>query len=140
MEDWGEIRAIQIGSDDFWRLIDELLDDDSRFYNNRTTILEAYKNGNLYGLSVSETYKMYERQARRDEIFCCSSWYLLPCFCVKDSNKAIIIWTHTRARKKGFARKLVELLHIDVAFNPLQDSLDFWKKCNVNFETINFGQ
>lgn len=136
MEDWGEIRAVQIDQYDFWRLIDELLDDDSGFYNNRTTILEAYKNGNLYGLSVSETYKMYERQARRDEIFCCSSWYLLPCFCVKDSNKAIIIWTHTRARKKGFARKLVELLHIDVAFNPLPNSLDFWKKCNVSFEKI----
>lgn len=133
MNDWGEIKLIQIDSDDFWRLLDELYDDNSGFCNNRSTILEAYKNGNLYGLSVIESDKMYERGARMDNIFCDDSWYLLPCFCVKENNNAIIIWTHTRARKMGFAKKLVELLNIEYAFNPLPDSIEFWKKCNVKF-------
>ena len=78
---------------------------------------------------------MYFRTARGDKIFCHdkrnASWYLLPCFCVKENNKAIIIWTHTRARKMGFAKKLVELLHIEIAEHPLPESIEFWKKCNV---------
>jgi len=135
MEDWGEIILEEINSEEFWCLYDEILDDSSCFFNNRSTILEAYKNGNLYGLQVLETNKMYERGARMDKIFCRNyfnnCWYLLPCFCVKQNNKAVIIWTHTRARKNGFAKKLVELLHIEYAYNPLPESIDFWKKCNV---------
>ena len=111
MEDWGEIKLTQIdSSDEFWNLFDELRDDNSGFLHNRSTILDAYKNGDLYGLRVNETHKMFERGARIDDIFCKDSWYLLPCFCIKEDNKAIIIWTHSRARKRGFARKLVELL------------------------------
>ena len=132
MEDCGEIKLAQIDdSMDFWRLFEELCDDNSGFYHNRSVILEAYKNENLYGLRVTETDKMYERGARIDNIFCNESWYLLPCFCVKENNKAIIIWTHTRARKMGFAKKLVELLNIEYAWNPIPDSIEFWKKCNV---------
>lgn len=131
MEDWGEIKLAQINSMDFWRLFEELCDDNSVFYHNRSVILEAYKNENLYGLRVTETDKMYERGARIDNIFCNESWYLLPCFCVKENNKAILIWTHTRARKMGFAKKLVKLLNIEYAWNPLPDSIEFWKKCNV---------
>jgi hypothetical protein len=68
-----------------------------------------------------------------DNIFCNNSLYLLPCFCVKENDKAIIIWTHTRARKMGFAKILVKLLHIEYAYNPLPDSIEFWKKCNVKW-------
>lgn len=135
MEDWGEIILKEIDSTEFWFLYDEILDDRSGFFFNRSTILEAYKNGNLYGLQVLETNEMYERGARMDKIFCENflnkSWYLLPCFCVKENNEAVIIWTHTRARNKGFAKKLVELLHIEYAWNPLPESIGFWKKCNV---------
>tara|TARA_B100000003_G_scaffold203179_1_gene213378 strand:- start:21369 stop:21779 length:411 start_codon:yes stop_codon:yes gene_type:complete len=133
MEDWGEIRLEQIDdSINFWFLYDELLDDKSGFLNNRTCILDAYKNGNLYGLRVNETYKMFEKGESQNDIFCKGSLYLLPCFCIKENNKAVIIWTHTRARKKGFAKCLVKLLDIKYAYNPLPDSIDFWKKCNVD--------
>ena len=74
---------------------------------------------------------MYARGAINDDIFMCNSWYLLPCFCIKENTNAIIIWTHTRARKMGFAKKLVELLRIEYAYKPLPDSIEFWKKCNV---------
>ena len=134
MEDWGEITLNQITiSDEFWCLFDELCGDNSGFCHNRSSILQAYKDGNLYGLTVNETDKMFERRARRDSIFCDNSWYLLPCFCIKENTDAIIIWTHTRARKMGFARKLVDLLHIERAQNPLPESVGFWEKCNVKY-------
>jgi hypothetical protein len=132
MEDWGEIELMKVDSDGFWFLMDELYDDNHSFIYNRTTILEAYKNGNLYGLLVSETHAMYERDARNDRIFCKNSWYMLPCFCVKQEDTAILIWTHARARRMGFAKKLVELLHIKYAYHPQKDSLGFWKKCGIN--------
>lgn len=132
MKDWGEIILTPIDStSDFWCLIDELYDDNSEFIHNRCTILKAYKEGNLYGLSVSVNNKMYDSHARMDKIFCTDSWYLLPCFCVENNYEAIMIWTHTRARKMGFAKKLVELLQIKYAYHPLTNSLEFWKKCNV---------
>ena len=134
MEDWGEIKLAKIDSGyEFWCLMDELYDDQSGFIHNKNTILEAYKNNNLYGLKVIETDNMFEREAMIDNIFCLDSGslYLLPCFCIKDDNKAIIIWTHSRARKMGFAKKLVNLLNIEYACHPLPESLDFWSKCNI---------
>jgi len=142
MEDWGEIKLTTIVSgSDFWCLMDELMDDHNGFIYNRTTILEEYIKGNLYGLRVDETDAMYKRGAMMDELFAIDyidgnkSCYLLPCFCVKEkekeNNTAIMIWTHSRARRNGFAKKLVELLKIDSAYNPLPDSIGFWKKCNI---------
>ena len=137
MDDWGEITLIKIESgDDFWTLLDELMDDNSGFFFNRNHIVSAYKDGNLYGLQVEETDSMYERGTRSDTIFCRDyrgilSWYLLPCFCIMENNTALIIWTHTRARKNGFAKKLVELLKIKDVCDPLPDSLHFWRKCNI---------
>ena len=118
---YGELKLTQIDSDDFWRLIDELCDDHSVFLHNKKTILEAYKEGNLYGLRIDETEEMYERGARMDEVFCKDSFYLLPCFCVKEKDTAILLWTHRRARNRGFAKKMVELLDLQVASHPLPD-------------------
>ena len=71
MNDWGEIKLNQIDTgDDFWSIIDEITDDHSGFLNNRNTLIDAYKKGDLYGLYVNETDKMYERGARMDDIFC----------------------------------------------------------------------
>jgi len=132
MNDWGKIKLIQIESgEDFWHLFDELTDDESKFIYNRTKIIEAYKNKNLYGLRVDETDSMYKRRARYDKIFVEGSFYLLPCFCIKNNNNAIIIWTHKRARRNGFAKKLVNLLNIEYAYQPLPESIDFWKACNI---------
>ena len=60
MEDWGEIKLTQIdSSDEFWNLFDELRDDNSGFLHNRSTILDAYKNGDLYGLFSSFFKRMF---------------------------------------------------------------------------------
>lgn len=135
-------------SGDFWCLISELIDDQSGFLFNRDSILDAFKKGNLYSLSVLETDEISKSQDRLDEIFCKDtlndlflsnynfnnilSFYLLPCFCIKnDDNCAIILWVHSRARNKGLGRKLVELLGIRYAFLPLPKSIGFWERCNV---------
>lgn len=131
MDDWGELIIEHINDDYFWQLYDELCDDRSGFLCNRRTILQAYRDGNLYGLKVNETDEMYKRGAMQDRIFCDESFYLLPCFCVVENNIAIIIWTHSRARKMGLAKKMVELLEIKYAYKPLSNSMEFWNKCNV---------
>ncbi len=139
--DWGEIKLEKINDGaDFWHLIGELIDDNSNFFINKNKIVESYKEGTLYGLRVCETDKMFERSARMDEIFCQDSWYLLPCFCVKENDVAIIIWTHSRARKNGFASKLVKLLQIKHVFQPLSSSVEFWNKCGIpEIKNYNFS-
>lgn len=132
MDDWGELMVTKIiDGCNFWHLFDELCDDRSKFLCNRDAIVEAYKNGNLYGLQVTETDLMYKRRARMDTIFCKGSWYLLPCFCIKENDKAIIVWTHSRARNNGFAKKMIELLEINSVYNPLPESIGFWEKVNI---------
>jgi len=141
IEDWGGISLVKIDREDFWCLIDELIDDRSGFLCNRTTILNAYTAGNLYGLRVVENESMRTRRASRDNIFCndifndTKTCYLLPCFCIRESDTAIIIWTHTRARNMGFATQLVKLLDIKYADTPLPESMGFWQKCNIGVET-----
>ena len=112
--DYGEIRAIPIKTgDDFWSLISTLENDKSGLYMNRNTIVEQYKNGNLFGLRVNETDSMYERGARTDPIFCRNicwdyselSWYLLPCFLTKIGNTVEICWVHSKARRLGLGKK-----------------------------------
>ena len=134
MECWGELKLVQITSGrDFWSLMDEIKED--KFYHNRSIIVESYKNNNLYGLRVDETYEMYNKFVGTDDIFCDirkgSTQYLLPCLCIKDNDTAIILWTHPRARNNGFAKKLVHLLDIKYALNIFPQSKEFWKKLNI---------
>lgn len=132
MQDWGDMKLIRISSSsDFWNLIDELTDDESEFLYNRNDILDSYSSGNLYGLEVEETDEMYKRGAMKDKLFCKNSCYLLPCFCIKNNDTAVIIWTHSRARRNGLARRLIELLGIKKAYKPLAQSKPFWKSIGI---------
>jgi len=125
-----------VEGNDFWSLINELIDDNSCFLHNRNILVEAYKSGNLYSLRVNETESMYGQKAVTDNIFCKNSFYLLPCLCVRDSENAVIIWTHKKARLNGFAKLLIQLLDIKVAKYPLEESIGFWNKLNI--KTVNF--
>ena len=129
MDNWGEIKKEKIeDDDDFWCLYDEIVNDDSCFLNNREYILHSYKEGNLYGLRVDENDYMFKNKEYTNKIFCKKSFYLLPCFCIKENDKCIIIYTHTRARKNGFAKLLLKQLKIKSVYNPLVESMDFWNK------------
>jgi len=139
MSDYGTTELHQIESvENFWALYDELIDDDSGFQYNRATLLEAFKNGNLWGLTIKETDSMFKRHAAEDPIFVknniAHTLYLLPCLCVLNSegDKILIIWTHSRARRHGYAKILVEYLSIHTLLipdRPLPESLPFWKAC-----------
>lgn len=132
INDYGEIQLYKIESGkDFWNLIYELINDNSDFLNNTEAIVEEYKNGNLYSLCVEETDSMYRRGSRMDKIFCNNSFYMLPCFCVKNNDTAIIIWVHSRARMRDYGKKLVELLEIKKAYKPLSESIGFWKTLDI---------
>ena len=135
MDTWGKIKTYPItDSNDFWALFDELVDDDSKFIHNRNTILDAYTRGTLFGLRVTETDAMFENRERNNRVFCKGTYYMLPCFCIKDSSSAVIIWVHTRARRNGFGRILVEQLGITNAYCPLPESIPFWEKCGISIE------
>jgi hypothetical protein len=128
MDDWGNIRVKEINTgSDFWSIYSELEDDKSGFLWNRDIILDAFKSGDLYGLEVGETNSMRKRGARTDELFCKDSWYLLPCFCVKKDETVLIVWTHSRARRRGFAKKLIQSLRVTKVNTPLPESFGFWK-------------
>ena len=116
---------------DFWCIFDELVDDNSEFLQNRNTILDSWRKGNMFGVRIVETESMYQRGARGDTLFCADSWYLVPCFCIKDENTVIIIWTHSRARRMGFAKKMIESLEIKNTLNPLPESYAFWEACGL---------
>ena len=118
-------------ANEFWHLFDELDDDKSGFIYNRNTILDAFRNGHLYGIEVEETDEMYRRGARGDPLLCRGSMYLLPSFCIKYGSTVDILWTHTRARGNGFATKLVRELGIECVRHPLQGSIGFWKKVGL---------
>lgn len=129
--DYNQIKLIHINYEDFWYIYDELCEEKGEIFHYRSILLEAYKKQKLFGLRVTESIQMFENVERNNPLFCKNSWYLLPCFCVRDKNKVIFIWTHERARNKGFAKKMVELLDIDYAYKPIASSLGFWEKCNV---------
>lgn len=130
MTDLTKVKLVNIGEWDFWPIIDEMCDDNSAFLFNRRTLLNAYTNGTLYGLKVEDSDDSEEKYL--DPIFCRDSFYLLPCFCIAEKNCCHILWVHSRARKQGLGSKLVKLLDIHTAIYPLDDTLEFWKKCGVN--------
>ena len=115
--DYGTMYLVQIESgNDFWCLIREMQDDSSDFFSNISIVTERYKEGKLFGLRVSETDSMYRRGARNDSLFCRTihgdlSWYLLPCFCIRNGNESEIYWVHSRARRTEIGETIIKLFN-----------------------------
>lgn len=117
-----EAKKIIRGSD-FLALISELDD----FSWCKDLICEAYKDGQLYGV--------VDPRAPR-ELHCSGAFRtkgLLPCLCVRTGPVADIIWTHPRARRRGFARALVQQLGITTAHCPMPGSEGFWEACGIRW-------
>lgn len=144
MPDYGEAEFVEIDRvEDFWVLWDELNDDDEcGLKHSRNILLEAFKDGNLWGLRIAETDGMFARGAHTDPVFCKTSkgaqMYLLPCLIcdrnTKTYTKIDIIWVHPRARRMGYAMKMVSILY-EVAplplipDRPVPESIPFWETC-----------
>lgn len=116
-----KLRQIK-SSHELWYLFDELANDNSSYLKKKDKILDAFELKTLYGLEEINGLHTI----------------LLPCFCIHNhsySKEIIMIWTHSRARNNGFAKKLINCLiinlKIEYTFNPLPDSYDFWTKCGI---------
>lgn len=140
--EWGELKLMQItDGTDVWLIMEELFNDMSGFLCNKGFILDAFRKGTLFGLRVCETDEMYHSKtrylpfmARPNNCGDAHTMYMLPCFCiVQDTNPETvdIIWTHSRARRLGFATKMIELLGIKRADTPLPESKDFWTAVGI---------
>jgi hypothetical protein len=137
MKNWGEIQLVQVDYGSlFAALYNELLDDinpdGSGFHHNLQNLVEAFRDGKLFSLRVIETNDMYHEEIR-NPLFAERTFYALPVLCVvgKRDQDCEIIWVHTRARRYGFGRKMVELLGIERAIDPLPGSESFWNACGV---------
>lgn len=129
--DWNDrINLININYNDFWYIYDEICDEKCELFDYIFILLDAYKKQKLYGLRVTESIQMFENKERNNSLFCknCGIYYLVF---VCDIQIKQNLFGHTKEQKKGFAKKLVELLNIDYAFKPLASSLGLWEKCNV---------
>ena len=94
----------------------------------------------MWGLHIKETNSMFMRNAWEDDIFCKVNGncrlYLIPCICVLNNNqdKIEIIWVHSKLRRRGFGRLLVETVDVDGDLkpsHPLPESIPFWKACGM---------
>ncbi len=57
---------------------------------------------------------------------------LIPCFCIRNNDSAIILCVHTRARNMKYRKIIVNLLDIKYAYDPNYESYNFWRKCNIS--------
>ncbi len=134
---------------EFWCFYDLMLEDESKFKFNRSSILDAFKNGYMYTISMIETDEIFKNRDKykRHKYFkyCMPHYhpdgytYSIPTFCVvneRDEKKIEIIWTYSKVRRQGFARKLIQLGKFKRANNPLPESLPFWEKLKGDVELI----
>lgn len=101
-------------SSEFWFLMDQLVEEKSSFLGIKETLLDGFKDQQMYGLEIVQNTN-------------CS--YVLPCFCVIENLKILdIIWVSKKIRNKGFGKTMVELSKIKKIRFPLEESVGFWKK------------
>ena len=106
---------------DYWYLMEELIDDESRFFHNRESLLDGMLKGDLYSLtSDDEKYEKFKK------------CFLLPCLCLRSGDRVDIVWVHSRARRNGLATDILKKLNIKKVNNPLPGSEKFWEKWNQN--------
>lgn len=88
--------------DEFWSIFDEMLEDSSELLEQKGDILRSFTEGNMYGLRVTNTDFLTSVFRDLDKTF-----YLLPCFCIKEDGKTLMTWTHSRVDNMGLSKYLV---------------------------------
>ena len=104
----------------------------------RAEVLAYYNQGDMYGLQIAG-------KKIQDPVFLRTGHNILPVFCLKDSDGcANYVWTHPRGRRRGYARKLVQLLKITLAYHERfafrfaegqEETSGFWLKCGFKLKT-----
>lgn len=161
------ISKIKTG-DEVLTLLEELKNDKSEYVCLFNIILDAFKEETLYWLQVEkneETWPGYYNKRDDsssdeddrdtvsmddlDDTFLIkgvyglkTDWNTLPCFCIvnkEDRTICDLIWVHSRARKNGFGRRMIELLGIKYVEATTEESSVFWDKIgrsNIKFRSI----
>jgi hypothetical protein len=116
---YGDLRLFQVNKgDDFLLLLHEMMDDKSEFVANAGTMIDAMFRGEIWSVEMEETSLMRQHSSYdTDPLFCRDMFgnflgYKLPCFCWSINNHVVLLWVHSRARKKGIGRFLVTRLGI----------------------------
>jgi GNAT superfamily N-acetyltransferase len=135
LHEWGaSVAAVPIRSGaDFWYIVGEFLNDEHAHAGWLNLVASAFRKGMLFGLRVQETPYMRQTDARSHAMFAKYlngglSWYLLPCFVVRECASAILLWVHPRVRRNGLGTALVRELGIATADNILPEAEGFWVK------------
>nr|WRJ70059.1 hypothetical protein TetV2_00614 [Oceanusvirus sp.] len=117
----------------FWPLFDEMVRDGSGFVHNRETLVDAFRNDKMYCLRLPETDALFADKDSRDHPWFMNrtrSIYALPVVAVtsgEEDENIDILWVHSRCRRAGFGRMIVQQLGIKRAPCVMEDTLPFWK-------------
>jgi len=124
----------------FFVIQDELAEDweqngggDRGFIHNRSSILEAFIKGNLYGLCMPETDEMFKNVTPEDPRFMMPRYgaqYRFPVFCAVDNNRIDLLWVAARMRRRGLGTRLVSLLKERGVSGAdyVEGALPFWQR------------
>jgi len=139
LKDWGPFVIQKLkNAQEYWAINDEILNDDDGFKHNRLSLLQHFKDDQMYGLFICENDFMFRERVydnnilARDRFGREGGFYMLPCFCaVDDDNVAQFIWVHSRCQRLGFGTRMVNLLDITQAQRIMPSSEAFWTSCGV---------
>ncbi|GIQ87904.1 hypothetical protein KIPB_010042 [Kipferlia bialata] len=116
-------------------------DDKSKFVHNLPTILDAWKQNNLYMIGDYETDHMYRSSASRETQYLPGTHYLHRAFCIRfpDQATALIVWVHSGSRRRGLASDL--LAGAGAVDSPATDDMlpgseAFWSRFDTKMSKI----
>lgn len=119
--------------------LDQLLADKTGFWYNRSVLLDAWKNGNLYTMCITETDDLYKDRELLgllgDFLGARPHWLQLPVLCLSiDGETCEILWVAKHVRRLGLGSDIVHSLGIKRAVHVLDDSRGFWERTGVSIE------
>lgn len=120
---------------DFWQVYDALVDSKSEFVRNRSILINAFKRNELFGIKVPKK----SNSSRILSSVILENTNLLPTLCVidgMDENMCSIVWVHPKIRRMGIGSLYVKHFRWDAVDNVLKESIEFWKKNNVEILNI----
>ena len=120
---------------DFWAILQDMGEQDDPYLFNCNLLVEAYRDGNMYGLTFNADdyeHSLQEQPLTDKDCFCTNSTYLFSAMCIKEDNIAIALWIHPKIRRLGIATAFIELLHITGAHKPLRNTETFWRRAGFS--------
>jgi hypothetical protein len=110
----------------FFSLLDEICKESVRtrdginFYQLRVSILDAFMQQRLFGVSIEETEEMYQRDAMMDGLFMVEGFYDIPCFCITAKqvpDTVEMMWVADRAGGKYIEELIIDTLRLQPTAN-----------------------